>query len=245
MDDPNSFLLLKALVSSSCCSPAILEMKLRAIIVRLSYSVYEQKIICARGAIPFIYNCWNLGTSFEDYLDWRLPPLQILKALCHIGVVFDPRVRYISYSLSFNASRKNYYHTFEKNEALLTVLFRMFQFGFIRESELFVGQWIRCGWIGTASNDPEDTDMLSFLIISVHKREQFWVAKLFLITRQLLALGLVRNGDLPPLNKCERCYMDNDVSEEEFDKSEEDSDFLELGKSKTKCLDVNVLSLQK
>lgn len=164
----------------------------------------QKKSSIGRVAHSFVY-FWSYMFKSEpaNLLDTSpLSLLRLLKALCSLGVSFNPRVDL--------CTKNNEVANDIKSEALLLVLFRMFNIGECFESAMIVGQCIRFGWIDAASDEPEDANVLKLLIDLVHNdmlstRSSFLVKAHFRIIRQLLALGLSRAGLSNLFEHCHCC----------------------------------------
>ena len=255
MDDPNSFLLLKTLSRSF----QNLEM------ILISRDVYvlkcpnpqeflynfddTQLFFRPNGALDFLYFCSRYLSSCDMLLDKTpLSNLRLLKALCALGVCLNPRVySCISNSKSSDADTMGTPQETvcaDKGDALLVVLTNMFEIGQSAESEFFVSQCIRFGWIGAANMEPDDADVLSRLLDSVpvgtYTSGYLTISNSpdlemrFRIARQLLALGIFRAQIRHRFYQCSKCYKflsPNDSYENVI-------------KHRTKCSDARALSLQ-
>lgn len=234
-DDPNSCLVLKTLKRSSLN----LEKSLRAI----DKFSNKERVLIASGALSFLYNCCSdYYSPFHFFLATNpLPLLRLLKEFSHIGINFNPRIgSCITYLLDSDTMETTHKSALaDKGLTLLSALIEMFYSCCSDENEFFVGQCIRFGLIGCASDDPDDAAVLSKFVDRAYK----WLScpdrkQAYDIARQLLALGLLQmGGGLLQFDQCEKCYATSHPEVSYY--------FVKKEHLQAKCFDVYALSLQR
>ena len=190
IDEPNSFLLVKTLVRICSVNP---QMDLQSIEI---VSNFEWRVCRGSDALTFIYNICTIGPPLIQLSGSRsVWLLALLKALSRVGLCLKSRVGSTTdRRLNFNRLKKLDLDYLSKDFSILLALFILFRITNNVHSEYFVGQLIRCGWIGASSYYSDDEYVLYGLIKRhlVKDHEILRRESLFRIAHQLLALGIFR-----------------------------------------------------